>query len=134
MPRHTELYRHIPAKSWYVGTDRYGKPCCRARFAISTGTARYGRYISIRQVTGTQTARYQVVPPKIDRRRPIEEEIDRRRSIKEEKGKKKRKRGKKEEEKKEYLVRAPSPPAAVFLPREETERLPTRGERSRRHR
>ncbi|RWV95866.1 hypothetical protein GW17_00041465 [Ensete ventricosum] len=111
-----------------------GDPVPAARFAISTYTARYGRYIPIRQVTGTQTARYRVVPPKIDRRRLIEEEIDHQRSIKEEKGKKKRKRGKTEEEKKEYLVRAPSPPAAVFLPREETERLPTRGEKSRRHR
>ncbi|RWW35642.1 hypothetical protein BHE74_00059406, partial [Ensete ventricosum] len=81
----------------------------------------------------------------------FEREIDRRRSIEEEKGKKKRKRKKKE--KKEYLARAPSLPACrrrprvayapsppadrprpwpLFLPREETERLPARGERSRR--
>ncbi|RZS21671.1 hypothetical protein BHM03_00054341, partial [Ensete ventricosum] len=85
------------------------------------------------------------------RRRPIEEEIDRRQSIEEEKGKKKRKRKKKEEGKKEYLARAPSSPACrrrlwvacapsppagcllpLFLPREEMERLPARGERSRR--
>ncbi|RWW68996.1 hypothetical protein BHE74_00023438 [Ensete ventricosum] len=41
------------------------------RFAISTYTTRYWRYISVRQVTGTWTARYQAVPPKIDRRRSI---------------------------------------------------------------
>ncbi|RWW04051.1 hypothetical protein GW17_00032747, partial [Ensete ventricosum] len=121
---------------------------CEARFAISTCTARYGRYIPVRQVTSTWTARYWAVLPKIHRRRPIEEEIDRQRSIEreidrqrsieEEKGKKKRKRRKKEEEKKEYLARVPSLPAGrsrpwlLFLPREETERIPARGERSRR--
>ncbi|RWW64701.1 hypothetical protein BHE74_00028040, partial [Ensete ventricosum] len=117
-----------------------------ARFAISTCTARYERYIPARQVTGTQTARYQAVPPKIDHRRPIEEEIDCRqsiegeidhrrsiegeincrRSIEEEKGKKKRKKRKKEEEKKEYLARVLSPPAGrprpLFLPRWEKDR------------
>ncbi|RWW27802.1 hypothetical protein GW17_00007754 [Ensete ventricosum] len=88
------------------------------------------------------------------RRRPIEEEIDRRRSIEEEKGKKKKKRKKKKEGKKEYLARTSSSPACcrrprvacalsppagrlrprpLFLPREERERLPARGERSRRH-
>ncbi|RWW15255.1 hypothetical protein GW17_00020918 [Ensete ventricosum] len=93
-----------------------------ARFAISTCTARYGWYISVRQVTGTRTARYRTILPKIDRRRSIEGginrrrsiegeidrrrsiegEIDRRRSIEEEKGKKKEEKKKKEEEKKEY--------------------------------
>ncbi|RWW01664.1 hypothetical protein GW17_00035283 [Ensete ventricosum] len=73
-----------------------------SRFAISTCTARYGRYIPIRQVTGTWTASYQTVPPKIDRQRSIQGEIDRRRSIEEEKGKKKEEKKKKEEEKKEY--------------------------------
>ncbi|RZR94712.1 hypothetical protein BHM03_00023482 [Ensete ventricosum] len=33
---------------------------------------RYGRYISVRQVAGTRTARYRTVPPKIDRWRSIE--------------------------------------------------------------
>ncbi|RZR82252.1 hypothetical protein BHM03_00008623 [Ensete ventricosum] len=95
------------------------------RFAISTYTARYRRYIPIRKVTGSWTARYLAVQSKIDcwrsilvvgdrfrpsavdfgrrrsiereidRRRSIEREIDRRRSIEEEKGKKKRKRRKK---------------------------------------
>ncbi|RRT59672.1 hypothetical protein B296_00045647 [Ensete ventricosum] len=41
------------------------------RFAISTCTARYGRYIPVRQVTSTRTARYWTVPSKIDRRRSI---------------------------------------------------------------
>ncbi|RWV97977.1 hypothetical protein GW17_00039200 [Ensete ventricosum] len=44
----------------------------QTRFAISTCTARYGRYIPVRQVTGTRTARYRAVPSKIGRRRPIE--------------------------------------------------------------
>ncbi|RWV96110.1 hypothetical protein GW17_00041204, partial [Ensete ventricosum] len=104
-------------------------------------------------VIGTRTTRYRVVPLKINCRQSIEREIDRRRSIKEEKGKKKRKRRKKEVEKKEYLARAPSSPACrhrprvayassspagrlrprpLFLPLEETKRLPTWGERSRR--
>ncbi|RWW38217.1 hypothetical protein BHE74_00056565, partial [Ensete ventricosum] len=86
------------------------------KFAISTCTARYGRYIPVRQVTGTRTARYRAVPSKIGRRRPILKEIDRRRSIEKEKGKKKCKRKKEEEGNKEYLAsavlaRLPSPPA-----------------------
>ncbi|RWV88946.1 hypothetical protein GW17_00048927 [Ensete ventricosum] len=69
----------------------------KARFAISTCTARYGRYISVRQVIGTRTARYRAVPSKIGRRRPILKEIDRRRSIEEEEEEKekKKKRGRK---------------------------------------
>ncbi|RWW38130.1 hypothetical protein BHE74_00056659 [Ensete ventricosum] len=79
--------------------------------------------IPVRQVTGTQNAHYQAVPPKtnrrrliegeIDRRRSIEGEIDRRWSIEERKGKKKEEKKKKEEEKKEYrvaLAHASSPP------------------------
>ncbi|RWV96773.1 hypothetical protein GW17_00040492, partial [Ensete ventricosum] len=54
------------------------------------------------QVAGTRTTRYQAVPPKIDRRRPIEGEIDRWRSIEGEKGKKK-KRKRKKKRKEEYL-------------------------------
>ncbi|RWW20420.1 hypothetical protein GW17_00015470 [Ensete ventricosum] len=41
------------------------------RFAISTCTAQYGRYIPVRQVTSTRTSRYWAVPPKIDRQRLI---------------------------------------------------------------
>ncbi|RWW04693.1 hypothetical protein BHE74_00007465 [Ensete ventricosum] len=36
----------------------------KARNVISICTARYGRYVLVRQVTGTRTARYQAVPPK----------------------------------------------------------------------
>ncbi|RWW22477.1 hypothetical protein GW17_00013314 [Ensete ventricosum] len=57
-------------------------------------------YIWVRQVAGTRTARYRVVPSKIDRRQPIEGEIDRRRSIEGEKGKKKKRKRKKKEKKK----------------------------------
>ncbi|RWW43713.1 hypothetical protein BHE74_00050596, partial [Ensete ventricosum] len=99
------------------------------------------------QIISTRTVRYWAVPSKIDRRRPIEGEIDRRRSIEEEKGKMKKKRKKRKKEKKkkrrrrayfprDVLARAPSSPAgnprALFLPHKETERLPVRGERSRR--
>ncbi|RWW44356.1 hypothetical protein BHE74_00049883, partial [Ensete ventricosum] len=83
-------------------------------------------------------------------------EIDCRRSIEEEKGKNKRKRKKKKRgSKNTSLARRPHPPAVaarhrllaiaprgspacghrprpLFLPREETERLPARGDRSRR--
>ncbi|RZS29289.1 hypothetical protein BHM03_00063005 [Ensete ventricosum] len=52
------------------------------RFAISTYTARYGRYVPIRQVTSTRTARYRAVPSKIDRRRSIEEEKGKKRGRK----------------------------------------------------
>ncbi|RWV96820.1 hypothetical protein BHE74_00050586 [Ensete ventricosum] len=52
----------------------------RPSFLISTCTARYRRYIPVRQVTGTRTARYRAVLSKIDRRRPILKEIDRQRS------------------------------------------------------
>ncbi|RWW24852.1 hypothetical protein GW17_00010834 [Ensete ventricosum] len=49
--------------------------CCLlnkyVRFAISTCTARYGWYISVRHVTGTWPARYWVVPAKINRWRSI---------------------------------------------------------------
>ncbi|RZS17504.1 hypothetical protein BHM03_00049654 [Ensete ventricosum] len=71
----------------------------KARFAISTCTARYGWYIPVRQVVGTRTVRYWAVPPKIDRQRLIEEEIDHRRSIDREKGKKKKKRKRRKKEK-----------------------------------
>ncbi|RZS15206.1 hypothetical protein BHM03_00047014 [Ensete ventricosum] len=41
----------------------------RPRFANSTCTVRYGRYIPVHQVIGTRTARYLVVPSKINHRR-----------------------------------------------------------------
>ncbi|RRT46672.1 hypothetical protein B296_00014908, partial [Ensete ventricosum] len=96
---------------------------CRViRQACKSALSAY--HTTIEEVTGTRTARYRAVPPKIDRRqsisaigRPIEEEIDHRRSIEEEKGKKKRQRRKKEEEKKEYLARAPSLPTGRPRPR-----------------
>ncbi|RWW50160.1 hypothetical protein BHE74_00043600, partial [Ensete ventricosum] len=98
-------------------------------------TARYGRYIPVRQVAGTRTARYWAVPPKIDRRRSIsivggrlkgeidrrrliEGEIDHWRSIEREKGRKKKKRKKKKKKEKKrkityrpraVLARVPSP-------------------------
>ncbi|RRT84697.1 hypothetical protein B296_00013647 [Ensete ventricosum] len=85
---------------------------------------RYGWYILVRQVVGTRTARYQAVPPKIDRHRSIEGEKGK---------KKKRKRRKKRKE--EYLfshaILVGVPSRALFLPHEETEHLHERGERSR---
>ncbi|RZS10752.1 hypothetical protein BHM03_00042017, partial [Ensete ventricosum] len=115
------------------------------RFAISIFTARYRRYIPVRQVAGTRTARYRAVPPKIDRRRSIEGEIERRRSIEREKGRKKKKRKKKKKKEKRrkkpcrpraVLTHAPSPHAscqrphaiaaresrALFLPHREKDR------------
>ncbi|RWV96817.1 hypothetical protein GW17_00040444 [Ensete ventricosum] len=80
----------------------------KSRFAISTCTARYVRYISVHQVTSTQTACYRrrSILKEIARRRSILKEIARRRSIEEEKGKKKRKRKKEEEGNQEYLASA----------------------------
>ncbi|RZS15705.1 hypothetical protein BHM03_00047571, partial [Ensete ventricosum] len=106
-------------------------------------TARYGRYIPVRQVAGTRTARYWAVPPKIDRRRSIsivggrlkgeidrrrliEGEIDHWRSIEREKGRKKKKRKKKKKKEKKrkityrpraVLARVPSPLASCRRPR-----------------
>ncbi|RRT65321.1 hypothetical protein B296_00030780 [Ensete ventricosum] len=117
-----------------------------ARFAISICTTRYGRYIPVRQVTSTRTARYWSVPQKIDRRRPIEGEIDHRQSIEGEKGKKKKKRERRKKKKRKEKKDIPSivlargslvchcRPRPLFLPREKMKRLPARGERSRRHR
>ncbi|RWW07658.1 hypothetical protein GW17_00028952 [Ensete ventricosum] len=84
-------------------------------------TARYGRYMPVRQVAGMRTARYRAVPPKIDRRRSIsavggqlkgeidrrwsiEGEIDRRRSIEREKGRKKKRRKKKKKKKRREKI------------------------------
>ncbi|RWW59097.1 hypothetical protein BHE74_00033974 [Ensete ventricosum] len=87
-------------------------------------------------VTGTRTARYQVVSSKIDRRRSIKGEIDRRRSIEEEKGKKKKKRKRRkkrgEDEPAFHVTSLPERlrrprPRALFLPHEETECLPAPG-------
>ncbi|RZS15314.1 hypothetical protein BHM03_00047132, partial [Ensete ventricosum] len=107
-------------------------PPATGRFIILTCTARYGRYIPVRQVTSTRTAHYWAVLSKIDRRQPIEEEIDCRQSIEEEKGKKKRKRKKKKRRRKNTSPARRPRPRPLFLPREETERLPARGDRSRR--
>ncbi|RWW30841.1 hypothetical protein GW17_00004579, partial [Ensete ventricosum] len=91
------------------------------RFAISTW---YERYIPIRQVAGTRTARYRAVPPKIDLRRSISTVGDRLREkstvgdrLSEKKGR--RRRGKEEKKKrgkkKEYLAPARRPrPHAVL--------------------
>ncbi|RZS16056.1 hypothetical protein BHM03_00048020, partial [Ensete ventricosum] len=113
-----------------------------SRFAISTCTARYGRFIPVRQVAGTRTARYRAVPPKIDRRRSISAVGGRLREKREEEEEEKKKK------RKEYLfprailagARRPLPAGhqrpravvargsrALFLPREETERLPAWG-------
>ncbi|RRT74287.1 hypothetical protein B296_00021136, partial [Ensete ventricosum] len=124
----------VPDIEWY-------KP----RFANSIYTARYGRYILVRQVTSTWTTRYRVVPPKnqlsavdFNCRRSIEGEIDRRRSIEGEKGKKKKKKKKRrgEEEPTFHVTSSPAHrrrprPRAIFLPREEMKRLLAWGERSR---
>ncbi|RWW48352.1 hypothetical protein BHE74_00045578, partial [Ensete ventricosum] len=91
-------------------------------------------------------------------RRPIEEEINRRRSILavggrlREKEKEEEEKKKKRRRRKKYLLSPRRPrtcvvaargsparrrhpcPLAIFLPRKETKRLPTWGERSRRHR
>ncbi|RWW27194.1 hypothetical protein GW17_00008385 [Ensete ventricosum] len=90
----------VPDIEWY-----------RPRFANSIYTARYGRYILVRQVTSTRTARYRVVPPKnrpsaidFNHRRSIEGEIDRRRSIEGEKGKKKKKKRRRGEEEPTFHV------------------------------
>ncbi|RRT45993.1 hypothetical protein B296_00054745 [Ensete ventricosum] len=96
-------------------------------------------------VAGTRTARYRVVPLKIDRRRSISAVGDRLREKKEEEEEEKKKK-----RKEEYLfprailvgARRPLPAShqrphavvsrgsrALFLPREETERLPAWGSR-----
>ncbi|RZS19660.1 hypothetical protein BHM03_00052117 [Ensete ventricosum] len=109
-----------------------------ALFAISTFTVRYERYIPVRQVAGTQTARYRAVPPKIDRWR----------SIKREKGKKKKKKKRKKRKKEKrrrknnlapvrgprpctVTARAPSPLARRRRPRVAGAFSPARGEISR---
>ncbi|RWW39216.1 hypothetical protein BHE74_00055473 [Ensete ventricosum] len=72
--RRKEASSGIPYKEFFyvwiitLCTDRFH----RARFTISTFTAWYGRYIPVRQVVGTRTARYRAVPPKIGRWRSIE--------------------------------------------------------------
>ncbi|RWV94487.1 hypothetical protein GW17_00042970 [Ensete ventricosum] len=128
----------------------------KSRFAISTCTARYERYIPVRQVAGTRTAHYQAVPPKIDRRQSISAVSGRLREkstmggrLREKStvdGRLREKRRKKEKRSTYFLE--PSSSAccrcasslpvgrqclravaalesrALFLPREETERLP----------
>ncbi|RWW02524.1 hypothetical protein GW17_00034383 [Ensete ventricosum] len=123
----------------------------RPGFAISTFTAWYGRYIPVRQVADTRTARYRAVLSKIDRQQSISAVGSRLREIElieGEKGKKKRKRIKRKEEENlvPVLSRAASSPSPVVRPRvvarahhrshprEEMEHLPARGERSKRRR
>ncbi|RWW22082.1 hypothetical protein GW17_00013741 [Ensete ventricosum] len=101
-----------------------------------------GDYVVVRQVIGTRIARYRVVPPKIDHWRSIERKTDRkkkgRRRGKEEKKKRRRKNTSPARRRRPQVAHAPSSPAGhplprpLFLPREETEHLPARGERSRR--
>ncbi|RWW18927.1 hypothetical protein GW17_00017061 [Ensete ventricosum] len=104
-----------------------------------------------------RTAHYRTVPSKIDCRGSISAVGGRLKKksivggrlrekstvggrLRKKKGRRRGKEKKKEEGKKEYLAHAPSSPACrrrprpwpLFLPREATERLPARGERSRR--
>ncbi|RWW72497.1 hypothetical protein BHE74_00019701 [Ensete ventricosum] len=131
--------KRLPA--WGEGTKR------RLKFRA------IGRYIPVRQFTDTRTTRYRAVPPKIDRRRSISAMGDRLREkstvgrrLREIGDRRKREEEEEEEKKKRRrnrtsTVAAHGSPAccrrphsrAIFLPREETKRLPARGERSRRH-
>ncbi|RRT71058.1 hypothetical protein B296_00029826 [Ensete ventricosum] len=93
----------------------------------------YGRYVLVRQVTGTWIARYWAVLPKstvgdrfwplavdFGRRRSIEGEIDRRRLIEGEEGKKKKKwkiRKKKRRRRKKYLLSPRHPRPCVVAAR-----------------
>ncbi|RWW49000.1 hypothetical protein BHE74_00044887 [Ensete ventricosum] len=70
------------------------------QFEISSYTARYERYILVRQFTGTQIARYWTVPPKIDCWRSILAVGGQLREIGD-----RRKREEEEEEKKQNLFR-----------------------------
>ncbi|RWW18527.1 hypothetical protein GW17_00017479 [Ensete ventricosum] len=105
----------------------------KPRFVILTCTTRIGRYIPVRQVIDTRTARYRAVPPKIDHRWSISTVGGRLKKkstvggrLREKstiggrlRKKKGRRRGKekKEEEKKEYLARVPSSPVCRHRPR-----------------
>ncbi|RWW28756.1 hypothetical protein GW17_00006753 [Ensete ventricosum] len=66
-------------------------------------------------VIGTRTARYRVVPPKIDCWRWISGEINHWRSIEEEKGKKKKKRKRRKKNKNLLSMRRPRPRVAAAL-------------------
>ncbi|RWW31454.1 hypothetical protein GW17_00003913 [Ensete ventricosum] len=125
----------LPNATLALSTVKFGCERLATRFAISTCTARYGRYIPVRQVTDTWTARYRAVPSKIDCRRSISAVGSR---LRKKKGRKRGKGKKKEEGKKEYLAIAVlargSPahrrrPRPLFLPREETR--PAGGDRGR---
>ncbi|RWW80717.1 hypothetical protein BHE74_00010934 [Ensete ventricosum] len=103
---------------YLMAADKKVRTILQPRFAISIFTVRYGRYIPVRQVVGTRTARYRAVPSKIDRRRSIEREKGRN------KKKRKKKKKKRKEEKKDLSpVRGPRLCAvavrgsrALFLP------------------
>ncbi|RZS17692.1 hypothetical protein BHM03_00049873 [Ensete ventricosum] len=80
-----------------------------ARFEILSCTAWYGRYIPVRQFTGTRTAHYRMVPSKIDRRRSIEGDRRKREEEEEEEKKKKKKKKRRRRNKTSTVVaRAPS--------------------------
>ncbi|RZS12635.1 hypothetical protein BHM03_00044109 [Ensete ventricosum] len=161
-----------PAGDFFVGRrfllpvrEEETSPCVgrmrRPRFAISTCTSQYGRYISVRQVAGMRNARYQAVPPKIDCRRSIsaisgrlreKSTIDDRLREKSSVGDRLReKKGRRRKKKRgvpislrhpcrRAVIACGSPAPArrrhprvtgAFPPHEETEHLPARGERSR---
>ncbi|RZS05857.1 hypothetical protein BHM03_00036414 [Ensete ventricosum] len=113
----------------------------KPRFAISTCTARYWRYIPVHQVAGTWTARYPTVPPKIDRQqyRSIGGEIDRWWSIDGEKRKKKKRKRRKKEKRSTYFptrvanARAPLPIVGRgrFFSRMRRRNVSPRGEKGR---
>ncbi|RWV94125.1 hypothetical protein BHE74_00002480 [Ensete ventricosum] len=126
----------------------YGQHVENPRFAISTCTARY-------QAVPPKNDYRRPIEGEIDHRWSIEGEIDRRQSIEGEKRKKKKKKRKRRRGEKKEVPPFPAPslpagrlhtvaacgspahrrcprPRVIFLPLEETERLPARGERSRR--
>ncbi|RWW70050.1 hypothetical protein BHE74_00022301, partial [Ensete ventricosum] len=101
------------------------------KFAISIFTAWYGRYIPVRQVAGTRTARYRAVPPKIDSRRSISAVDGRLREksgrLREKKGRRRRGKEKKireEENLAPVLARTPSLPSLAVRQRAVTRGSP----------
>ncbi|RRT55501.1 hypothetical protein B296_00034734, partial [Ensete ventricosum] len=94
-------------------------------------TARYGRYIPVCQVAGTRTARYQAIPPKIDRWRLISAVGGR---LSEKNGGRRRrgKRRKKKKREKIPIARVRSSPVCRRRSRVAGALSPARGERLRR--
>ncbi|RWW76277.1 hypothetical protein BHE74_00015643 [Ensete ventricosum] len=71
-PRYDEMLRHMVGKITSRSGGKLEMGEVRIiRLAISSCTAWYKRYIPVRQVTGTRTACYRAVPPKIDHRWPL---------------------------------------------------------------